>query len=100
MANERITVRIRGILVSLPVYETEENTRRIAAVTEKALNTVEEEGGPINSLSFALRVACDARFGLEELKRERDAEVRDLLRGLSSLQRKLDHMEGKLDPDG
>lgn len=99
MGNERIIARIKGLQVSLPLYETPENTLAIAAAIEEALDTIEAEGGPISTMSFALRVACDLRHQLDEFQGERDAEIRGLLKRLGDLQKKLDGLEAQLDQD-
>lgn len=100
MGTERIMVRIKGLQVSLPIYDTPENTLRIVATIEDALETIEAEGGPISTMNYALRAACDFRHQLEAVQADRDTEVRDLLKRLGDLQKKLDQMEAKLDPSG
>jgi len=98
-SREELVARIKGLKVRLPLYDTEENTRQISAKVEALLDAVEAEGGPIDTLQFALRTACDLQYTLDMVKEGYRQEIAELLRRLDRLQTRIQSLSEEVDLD-
>lgn len=74
---ETLTIRVANVTVTLPVYRSEADTRRLVALVEERMGEIAAQGGRFDSQAFAIAAAYSFAIELDQARitAEQDAQA-------------------------
>lgn len=83
--NETIQVRLGGVSLTVPLYQNEEDTQRLAKEINDRLKEIESKATRVDSQAFALRLAYSYALEIELLKKKVRVDQREIEKALDEL---------------
>lgn len=99
-AEETIELKIGNRPLRVPICGDEVTTRRIVREVNDRLKQIENEGGRVDTLSFALRVAVSFASDLHRARAEQAQDNKELLVALHEIVESLRGLCGAADDTG
>lgn len=92
---ESVLVKIGPVSLRLPIHVDRELTAEIAQTVEDKYIEIEEEGGKVNTLHFAIRAAYEFAAELYDLQEKYREEEREYGKAFEHIATQLKEMENK-----